>query len=150
MAGRNVRGERTNDLIIDDEGLGDPTIEGQIRNTGGDLKAFHGGSLKSLLSGTGLNDGSHRALDQLVHELAEDAHVELVGPPGPVTKVITWTDAGKTVKIREETINYSGGIVTSVSVQQYDGAGVAIVGEKLTSTINRTGAVVESIDEVLT
>lgn len=44
------RSERTNDLFIDDDGLGAPSEEGQVRQNSGDLVAYVGGQVRSLTS----------------------------------------------------------------------------------------------------
>lgn len=144
----NVRAERTNDLIIDDDGLGNPSTPGQVRHTGNDLVAYVDGQVKSLTSGTGLNAGSHRALDQLVHMLAEDAYTEITRTAGQVTNVTTWTNSGKTVKIRESQITRTAGQVSQTVDIQYDAVGTEV--ERMTRTYNRTAGQVTSIDEVLT
>jgi hypothetical protein len=119
MAGRNVRGERTNDLIIDDESLGPPTIEGQIRNDGADLKAYIGGSVKSLTSGTGLSAGAHRVLLQLIHFIDEGP---ADGFASGATKTVTgglfptkveWKRADATLLV-EKTIERSAGPATNL------------------------------------
>jgi hypothetical protein len=144
-----VRSERTNDLWVDDDGLGPPTSEGQIRHDAGDLKGYFGGQVVSLLAGgSGLTPGSHRALDQLVHELAEDAYTEITRTAGQVTNVTTWTDSGKTVKIRESQITRTAGQVSQTVDIQYDAVGTEV--ERMTRTYNRTSGQVTSIDEVLT
>jgi hypothetical protein len=145
-----VRSERTNNLIVDDDGLGAPTIEGQIRHHSGDLQGYFGGQVVSLLAGgSGLTAGSHRALDQLVHDIAEDNYTEITRVAGKVTNVTVWTDNGKTIKIRESQITRTAGKVTQVVEIQYDGAGAVIVGETKTTTITRTAGKVSSIDEVM-
>jgi hypothetical protein len=143
-----VRGERTNNLIIDDDGLGPPTVEGQVRNDGSDLKVFIGGSVKSLTTGSGISEPAHRALDQLVHAIAETSYLELVRTSGQVSDVIHWTDNGKTQKIRETNITRTAGQVSQIVVKQYDGAGV--LAETLTGTVSRTGGQVDNIEWVLT
>jgi hypothetical protein len=50
MAG--ARDERVNDLFFLPL-TGEPTEEGQVRNTGSDIKAYIGGSSKSLTAGAG-------------------------------------------------------------------------------------------------
>ena len=149
---RNVSAERTNDLTIDDDGLGPPTNEGQVRHDGGDLVAYVGGSVKSLtgVAAGGLTPVTHRPLDQLVHNIAEDNHTEVTRAAGVVTNVTVWTDGGMTVKIRESQISRTAGKVTQVVTIQYDGAGSVIVGETKTTTISRTNGKVTDIDEVLT
>jgi hypothetical protein len=145
-----VRSERTNNLIIDDDGLGPPTIEGQVRNDSGDLVTYFGGQVVSLTAGgSGITPTTHRNLDQLVHDIAEDNYTEITRVAGKVTNVTVWTDNLKTTKIRETQITRTAGKVTQVVEIQYDGAGVVIVGETKTTTITRTAGKVTSLDEVM-
>ncbi len=106
-------------------------------------------TLSTLLTGgTGITPAEHEAIDSLVHSLAEDFHEEIVRTAGKVSRVTHWTDGTKTTKIRETRITRSGGKVSSVVNEQYDGAGTLIVGQTLTETINRSGGKVVSIDGV--
>jgi hypothetical protein len=106
-------------------------------------------ALEDLGTGSGITPGQHRDLDQLVHEIAEDNHTEVIRTAGKVTQVVVWTDNGKTTKIRETQITRTAGKVTQVVEIQYDGAGVVIVGETKTTTITRTAGKVTSLDEVM-
>lgn len=144
------RAERTNDLFIDDDGLGNPTEEGQVRHTGGDLVVYISGSVKSLTTGSGLNPASHRALDQLVHDVAEDSFTEYTygGPFGRLSNETIWTDAGKTTKIRETQFTYTGIRVTQVVTIQYDGSGVEV--ERTTDTITYAFPVGNKVASVTT
>ena len=98
-------------------------------------------------TGGGLTPSSHRALDQLVHEVAETSYTEVVETAGKVTAVIVWTDAGKTTKIREEEYTYTGGQVTTIVAKQYDGTGTLV--ETYTETVTYSGGKVQSISGVL-
>ena len=101
--------------------------------------------------GGGLTPGSHRNLDQLVHDIAETGFREaLPAATGQPTSIIMWTSAAKTQKIRETLITYTSGLATSVVTTQYDGAGVAIVGETLTETPVYSGGLILNITPVLT
>lgn len=90
--------------------------------------------LDSAITGGGLTPTTHRDLDQLVHRLAEDGFTEITydGFNRP-TFNITWTDPGKTVKIREQQLTYTGGLLTQVVWIQYDGVGAEV--ERVTKTI---------------
>ena len=105
-------------------------------------------SLKATTGGGGLTPASHRSLDQLVHELAEDSYLEVTRDSGKVSVITYWTDSGKTQKVREVVITRSAGRVSQTVETQYDGAGVAIVGETLTTTITRSSGKVESMTMV--
>jgi hypothetical protein len=107
-------------------------------------------ALEDLGAGSGITPGQHRNIDQLVHDIAEDAYTEITKVGGVTTNVTIWTDNGKTIKIRESQITRTAGKVSQTVDIQYDAAGAVIVGETLTKTYNRTGGQVTSIDEVLT
>lgn len=99
------------------------------------------------LSGGLLTPATHRPLDQLVHEIAETSFVEYVYSANKVTDIITWTDSGKTIKIREESFVFTAGKIDTITMKQYDGLGVLV--ETLVSTFNFTGNQLTSEDVVL-
>jgi hypothetical protein len=107
-------------------------------------------ALEDLTAGSGITPSQHRDLDQLVHDIAEDAFTEITRTAGQVTNITVWTDSGKTTKIRESQITRTAGAVSQTVDIQYDAAGAVIVGETLTKTYNRVAGKVVSIDEVLT
>ena len=100
------------------------------------------------IGGSGITIPQHRALDQLVHDIAETSYLELTRTAGRVSGITYWTDSGKTPKIRETTITRTAGQVSTVVVKQYDGSG--LLAETLTGTVTRTLGQVSSIDWVLT
>ena len=106
-------------------------------------------TLTDLLAGSGgLTPGSHRALDQLVHEIAEDSFLEVTRDAGKVETITYWTNAGKTIKIRDVVITRDSGKVSQTVETQYDAAGSAITGETLTTTITRSAGKVVSMTMV--
>jgi hypothetical protein len=103
-----------------------------------------GYTLTQLLSGgSGITEGQHDVLDDLVHWLAETNYQEVVRAGGKVTNVINWTDSGKTTKIREMVITRTAGKVSQLDFIQYDGAGVEK--QRMTGVITRTAGKVSSI-----
>ncbi len=102
------------------------------------------------LGGGALTPSNHRALDQLVHNVAETSYIEPTYTNNRPTLITEWTSVAKTTKIREYTITYSGGLVSQVSVQQYDSSGVTIVGEQLTSVPSYTGGIINNVTNTLT
>lgn len=126
---------------------GPPTINGAIRYYNGDVVVKLPAGVTSLTTGTGLSEGGHRALDQLVHEIAETCYQEVTRVSGKVESIIYWTDNGKTQKVRELLVARSGGLVTTMTIKQYDAAGSLV--ETLTGTITRSGGKVENIEWVL-
>ena len=148
MAG--ARDERVADLFfVDTTTEGNPAEEGLVRYVSGDLVAFLGGVVKSLTTGSGLSAGAHRALDQLIHGIAEDSFEEMTYTGSKVTAIIVWTDAGKTTKIREELFTYTGNQATTIVTKQYDVAGALIVGETMTETLSYTGTKIDDITRVM-
>lgn len=99
------------------------------------------------VSVTSLIEDEHRGLDQLVHEIAEDAYTEYTYSGNQVTNIIAYTNSGKTIKIREEQFTYSGTRVDTAVTIQYDGAGTMV--ERLTETFTYSGTQVVSVDSVL-
>jgi len=148
MAG--ARDERVADLFfVDRTADGSPAEEGLVRYVSGDLVAFLGGVVKSLTTGSGLSEGQHRALDQLVHGIAENSYEEITYTGNKVTSIIVWTSVAKTTKIREETFTYTGNNVTTIVTKQYDVAGALIVGETMTETLAYTGNKIDDITRVM-
>lgn len=112
-------------------------------------------STKQIIPGTGsggggLTAGTHRPLDQLVHDIAEDSFTEVVYTGNRVDAVEVYTSAAKTTLIRKEVYTYTGQKVTKVVTTQYDAAGVLIVGETYTEDIVYSGAQVDDITGTLT
>jgi hypothetical protein len=128
----------------------DPTVVGGITQNAGALIGKDSIGAFNLRSGTGISEGSHRTLDQLVHEIAETSFDEFNYTGNQVDDIITWTTAGKTQKIREQLFTYSSNKISVIVTKQYDGAGVLIVGETLTETFAYSGSKVASITRVLT
>lgn len=143
MAG--ARDERVADLYLIDQG-GDPSEEGQVRLVGPDIKAFVGGAVTSLLTGSGISAATHEALDTFVHGLAEDAYVELTRASGKVSNVTAWEDSNKLKKLREVDFTRSAGKVTQLVGKMYDGAGAEVTDQRLTVSFTRAAGKVSSID----
>jgi len=127
---------------------GPPTVDGAVRFVSDDLVVKLSTGVKSLTTGSGLSEGGHRDLDQLVHVPAETAWEEVIRSGDNITDVILWTDNGKTVKIRETNITRAFGKVSVIVEKAYDVAGTLV--ETLTKTITRSGGKVASTDWVLT
>ena len=89
----------------------------------------------------GYDSTTHRAEDQLVHDIAEDSFEEYTYSGNKVTSIIVWTDSGKTQKIREALFTYSGSKVQTIVTKQYDGAGTLIVGETMTDGGNTISSI---------
>ena len=110
---------------------------------------------KSISGGSGgITESQHRALDQLVHEIAETNYYEITYD-GTYTwrtsSEIWWTTSGKTQKIREILYTYDGTTIwktVTIVIKQYDGTGT--LEETLTGTVTYSGVFVDNIDWVLT
>lgn len=95
---------------------------------------------QNLTGGAGIDEGAHEALDTLVHGLAEDSYTEVTRDPVTqlITAVTTWTDVGKTTKVREVLIaRNSSRLITQIDRIQYDAAGAEKY--RTTETIARAG-----------
>lgn len=103
----------------------------------------------SIATGAGLTPTSHRDLDQLVHNIAENSFTEYVRSGNRITDLIIWETSSKIKKIREENYTYLNNRISTIVIKQYDGTGTLITGETLTNTYNYTGGQVVSIDSVL-
>lgn len=104
-------------------------------------------TLTDLVVGTGgLTEESHRLLDQLVHNLAENYYEEYQYAGGRVTNVITWADETRTKKIREEQYTYDSGKIVQVVIIQYNAAGAEV--ERITESYTYSGNRVASVSAV--
>ena len=126
---------------------GNPTVNGAIRYVSGDIVAKLPSGVASLTTGSGLSTGQHEALDQLVHDIAEDSYEEVTYTGSRVDSIIVWTTAGKTQKIREELFTYTGTKVTLVVTKQYDGSGTLV--KTMTETLSYTGNKLDDITRVM-
>lgn len=73
--------------------------------------------------GGGISEAQHEALDTLAHEIVENSFDEITRIGPRVTNITSWTDAGKTTKIRETQFSYTGPRLTTLVEIQYDAAG---------------------------
>lgn len=98
-------------------------------------------------TGSGLSANEHRDLDQLVHLVAEDSYEEITYSGIFATNITTWTDSGKTTKIREEQYTYIGNKPQTGVIIQYDATGTEV--ERINETYNYTSGKISSIDREL-
>jgi hypothetical protein len=99
-------------------------------------------------AGGGIDAYEHRALDQLVHNLAENSFIEVIYSGNKVDSVIAWTDSGKTIKIREEQFVYDGNKIIQAITIQYNAFGVEV--ERLTEDFTYVANTVVSVTTTLT
>jgi len=94
------------------------------------------------VSVTDLIEDEHRDLDQLVHDIAEDAATIFTYSGNNVVNILTSSDPGG-VKIREEQFSYSGSRVDQVVTIQYNSSGIMV--ERLTETYIYAGTKVTNV-----
>ena len=94
------------------------------------------------LGGGALTPANHKALDQLVHNVAEDSVEEPLSTNGIITSHTWYTDGTKTVKIRDVVNTNVNGIATQEVHKQYDNLGASITGEILTKVLTVTNGVI--------
>jgi len=79
-----------------------------------------------LAGGGGLTPEAHRILDQLVHDLDESHYIEYSYTGSKILTIDMWTDAGKTLRIRDYAYTYTGNLIDTETVRQYDGVGSVV------------------------
>jgi hypothetical protein len=142
------RDERVEDLFFEDPTTpGAPTEEGQVRIHNNDLVAFLDGTAKSLTSGTGLSEATHKVLRQLIHFIDEGpaegftsgAYKETL-PAASIfpTSVIWWESSSKLKKIVEKTITWTGVNPTTIEWEIYDTDGSTVLAT-ITDAISYSG-----------
>lgn len=90
----------------------------------------------------------HETLDTLTHALAEDAVTDYTFSGKQLSVSTTWTDVGRTLKIRESTFAYTGKALTGVVTLQFDGLGATVT--TLTKTLTYTGKQLQDVTVVRT
>lgn len=91
----------------------------------------------------------HRTYDQLVHAISENSFQEIIRDTNDiVTDIIIYTDATKTIKIREKNITRTQGQISQVVTKQFDISGAVF--ETQTEVISRTNGVITDITMTLT
>jgi len=139
-------GVRYEEGILFDVDSISPGENGELRYVSGQGFRFFEEGVEVGLSGQGMSEAQHRALDTLIHDIAEDSYEEITYSGKDVTNITVWTDAGKTLRIREEQISYSQGRVSQVVTIQYDSGG--LIEEQITETLTYTAGKVTSIARV--
>jgi hypothetical protein len=120
-----------------------PVDNGEVRYVDGQGFRFFEEGVEVGLAGQGISESQHRALDTLIHDVAEDSYEELTYSGNKVTNITIWTDAGKTLRVREEQITYSGNKISQVVMIQYTAAGT--IAEQITETLTYSGNQITSI-----
>jgi hypothetical protein len=121
------------------------SVEGELRyhNTGRFSFYDSTGEFDPRSGGGGLSESQHEGLDRLTHNINESSYDEYITSGNKITDVITWTDSGKTLKIREINLTYTGSKVTQAVTIQYNGSGTEV--ERLTEVPAYSGNTITSI-----
>jgi hypothetical protein len=152
-----VRDERTQDLFLLDMSPGLPTEEGQVRFTNTDIKAYVGGAVYSLISGSGLTAEQHKVLRQLIHFIddgpaegfASGAYKETT-PSGPFpTLEVWWESAAKLKKIVQLATTWTGVNITAEQWKVYDVDGSTVLAT-VTDAITYSGVFESSRTRTIT
>jgi hypothetical protein len=99
-------------------------------------------TLAELAAG-GMTSETHRVLPQLTHEIDASGYEEYAWASGRVTGCVRWASVAKLLKVREWTVTYTGGQVTSAVEIQYNAAGVEV--ERIDYTYAYTGGLIASV-----
>lgn len=123
---------------------------GIIVTTGTNFVEITNSAAGGILPGSGITLEEHEEIDSLVHSLAETSTTEITrNGSGQVTNVDVRTVPATGTLIRSTAITRDlFGRVTVVVENQHDETGTII--QTLTSTINRSGGIVTSVDTVET
>lgn len=138
-------GPSDEEAVIFEDTATDPTLVGEIRRNGNDLKAKDGTGVFNLRSGAGLTADQHKTLLQLIHFIDE-------GPAEGFASGATKTIAGSivfptqilwrradTTKLVEQNITWTGPTPTVVQWRMYAADGVTVLAT-VTDTITYSGA----------
>ena len=126
----------------------DPTEIGAIALNAGIIKGRDSDGVFNLRDGL-----VHESIDSLIHDVAENAFLEVNRTSDKVQSIIYWTDNTKVKKIRETVVTRSPvtvGKIASFVERQFDAAGTIIAGQTISTSVNRSGGKVVSMDLVET
>ena len=140
-------GEREDEGLLLDPGAIVPTVNGELRYVTGVGFRFYEEGVEKGLTGTGISETQHKTLRQLIHFIdngpaegfVSGAYRETLPSPSPFpTSVIWYTDSGKTDKIVEKLITYTGVNPTTVQWKMYDVDGSTVLAT-VTDAISYSG-----------
>jgi hypothetical protein len=144
-------GERYEDVGIVFEDLApgsEPTEPGGLRYVDGSLIGRDATGTFDLRSGSGLSEAQHRVLRQLIHFIdngpaegfTSGAYRETLPSASAFpTSIIWWESSGKTKKIVEKLITYTGAFPTTIEWNIYDTDGSTKLAT-VSDAISYTGA----------
>jgi hypothetical protein len=124
----------------------DPVLVGEITLNAGEIKARDVFGTFNLRSGSGLSEGAHKTLRQLIHFIdggpaegfASGAYRVTTGTAFP-TAITWWVDNTLTDKIVEKLITYTGAFPTTIQWKVYDTDGSTVLAT-VTDAITYSGA----------
>lgn len=140
-------GEREDEAILLDVGSIAPTTNGELRYVTGVGFRFYEEGVEKGLTGTGISATQHKTLRQLIHFIdngpaegfVSGAYRETLPSASPFpTSVIWYTDSGKTDKIVEKLITYTGVNPTTIQWKMYDVDGSTVLAT-VTDAISYSG-----------
>jgi hypothetical protein len=135
--------QESEEILLTEQAPGTiPTAAGGILYADGQFKLE---DAAGVFDPRGITEAQHEVLDTLIHGLSETCFQEVVRTAGRVTSVVFWTDAGKTVRVREVLIIRAAGKVSQLDVVHYTAAGAEK--QRMTGVFTRDGnGKVASID----
>lgn len=140
-------GEREDESLYLEPGTVRPSRDGEVFYVAGEGFRFQEGGVEKGIggSGSGLTEGQHRTLRQLIHLVEtgpmegfpSGTYRETTGGVFP-TAVVWWESAAKLKKILEKTITWSGAFPVTIAWKAYDTDGNLLV--TVTDSITYSGA----------
>jgi hypothetical protein len=113
---------------------GNPTIDGAIRLVSDDIVVKLSTGVKSMTTGSGLSEGTHKTLRQLIHFIEDGpaegftsgAYREVTGTVFP-TAFVWWESSSKLKKIVERLVTWTGVNATEDKWKIYDTDGSTVL-----------------------
>lgn len=136
-------GPSDEEAVVFEDTATDPTLVGEIRRNGSDLKAKDGSGVFNLRSGAGLTADQHRVLLQLIHFIDEGpADGFVTGATKTVTGTVfptqnLWRRADST-KLVEQNITWTGVLPTTIQWKMYAADGSTVLAT-VTDTVAYSG-----------
>lgn len=136
-------GPSDEEAVVFEDTAADPTLVGEIRRNGNDLKAKDGSGVFNLRSGAGLTADQHRVLLQLIHFIDEGpADGFATGATKTVTGTVfptqnLWRRADST-KLVEQNITWTGVLPTTLQWKMYAADGSTVLAT-VTDTVAYSG-----------
>jgi hypothetical protein len=115
---------------------GGESLETSAENLEDDLNAIRSRHRRFVGSDKWYEDLSHEDLKTFVHELSQEALIEITRSNNRVTNITSW-NPGKSLKLRELSIDRTNGRVTQITAVIYDDNGDEIVDQRLTAALVR-------------